>query len=355
MTRRSFLVAAAGFGLAAAVGCRQRATDLGKKEAHMGGDAGSGKDCFRPGEVWLDTDGRPIQAHGGGVLFDRGTYYWFGENKEAPTERGFLRRVDVVGVNCYSSTDLYHWKNEGLVLPAVPDDPDHDLHPDRVVERPKVIHNERTKRYVMWMHIDTSDYQYARTGVAVSESPTGPYEYQGSFRPNGADSRDMTVFKDDGGAAYLLHASEWNKTLHVARLSEDYLKPVGESARSLVGQEREAPAVFRRADRCYLITSGCSGWAPNAADCAVSDSVMGPWQSQGNPCIGSAEEVATTFHSQSTFVLPVQGREDAFIFMADRWNPRSLGDSRYVWLPIEFEGDRLALRWRDSWDLSVFD
>ena len=40
--------------------------------------------AFEPGAVWLDTDGRPIQAHGGGMLFDRGVYYWFGENKDAP-------------------------------------------------------------------------------------------------------------------------------------------------------------------------------------------------------------------------------------------------------------------------------
>ena len=382
MTRRSFLRAAAGLGLAAAVGCRERANKLETDRADMGHDVGEPKGVFRPGEVWLDIDGRPIQAHGGGVLFDRGTYYWFGENKDADTHSGFLRRADVVGINCYSSTDLYNWKNEGLVLPAVPDDRDHDLYPGRVVERPKAIYNERTDTYVMWMHIDTSDYQCARTGVAVSESPTGPYEYLGSFRPNGADSRDMTVYKDEDGAAYLLHASEWNKTLYVARLSDDYLKPVGESARNLIGQEREAPAVFKHAGRYYLITSGCSGWAPNPAQCAVSDSVMGPWEPQGNPCVGSAEEVATTFHSQSTFVLPMpraqraaaspgnrlqapiperqqrqpSGAADvAFILMLDRWNPSDLGDSRYVWLPIEFDGERLNVRWRDSWDLSVFD
>jgi hypothetical protein len=310
--------------------------------------------AFRPGELWLDTEGKPIQAHGGGVLYQRGTYYWFGENKDAQTEPGLLRSVDVVGVNCYSSTNLCHWKNEGLVLPAVPDDPSHDLHPSRVVERPKVIYNDRTDTFVMWMHIDTPDYQYARTGVAVSKLPTGPYEYLGSFRPNSADSRDMTVFKDEDGAAYLLHASEWNKTLYVARLSDDYLRPVGESARDLVGQEREAPAVFRHAGRYYLITSGCSGWAPNAAEYAVSDSVMGPWVPQGNPCVGSREEMATTFRAQGTFVLPVHGRAGAFIFMADRWNPQSLRGSRYVWLPIELSGGRLTIRWHDAWDLSIF-
>jgi hypothetical protein len=42
---------------------------------------------FCPGELWLDTDGNPIQAHGGGILFDvrDETYYWYGENKDAAT------------------------------------------------------------------------------------------------------------------------------------------------------------------------------------------------------------------------------------------------------------------------------
>ena len=79
---------------------------------------------FVPGQLWQDADGQPINAHGGGILFHEGTYYWYGEAK---TGRTFLpdsnkswggTRVDVTGVSCYSSTNLYDWKNEGLVLRA---------------------------------------------------------------------------------------------------------------------------------------------------------------------------------------------------------------------------------------------
>lgn len=126
-----------------------------------------------PGAPWLDTDGKLIQAQGGGILHDAGVYYWFGENKDAETLPG--RRVDVIGVNCYSSRDLVAWKNEGLVLPAVPGDPSHDMHPGKVAERPKVIFNPRTRKYVMWLHIDSPDYTAARAGVAVSDCVTGPH------------------------------------------------------------------------------------------------------------------------------------------------------------------------------------
>ncbi len=59
---------------------------------------------FYPGEIWADTDGHHIQAHGGGVLFDGGTYYWYGENRAAPNEHS--GRVGVVGVSCYSSQEV---------------------------------------------------------------------------------------------------------------------------------------------------------------------------------------------------------------------------------------------------------
>jgi hypothetical protein len=59
--------------------------------------------------------------------------------------------------------------------------------------------------------------------------------------------------------------------------------------------------------------------------------------------------------AQSTFVLPAPGRPDSFIFMADRWNPKDLPDSRHLWLPFTMEpGGTFTIPWCDHWDLSVF-
>lgn len=166
-----------------------------------------------PGEVWKDTDGNPINAHGGGLLYHEGTYYWYGEYKKGGTilpewATWECYRTDVTGVSCYSSKDLLNWKFEGIVLPAVKDDEKHDLHPSKVLERPKVIYNEKTKKFVMWAHVESADYSKACAGVAVSDSPTGTFTYVGSFRPNGAMSRDQTVFVDDNGKAYQFYSSE---------------------------------------------------------------------------------------------------------------------------------------------------
>ncbi|GGJ11893.1 glycosyl hydrolase family 43 [Alicyclobacillus cellulosilyticus] len=291
-----------------------------------------------PGDVWLDDEGQIIQAHGGGMLIFEGRYYWYGENRDVPPGQG-----NVKGVSCYSSTDLVHWTHHGVVLPVVHDAPDHDLYFRKVIERPKVIYNARTRQFVMVLHIDSPDYKYARVGFAVSEAPTGPFVYLGSVRPNNSESRDMTVFQDDDGQAYLFYASEGNATMHIAKLSDDYLHVEPDYIRIFENEYREAPAVFKRRGKYFLITSGCSGWEPNAAQYAVADSILGPWEVVGNPCRGPGAD--KTFGAQGTFVLPVQDR-NTWIFMADRWKPKQLWNSRYIWLPIHFlADDRIVIRW----------
>lgn len=104
-------------------------------------------------------------------------------------------------INAYSSTNLVEWTWEGALLTRGTDG---DLGPERIVERPKVVYNAHTDTYVMYMHIDNVDYSEARVGVATCKTVVGSYEYKGSFRPLDCESRDIGLFKDDDGSAYLL-------------------------------------------------------------------------------------------------------------------------------------------------------
>ncbi|MFO1501530.1 MAG: glycoside hydrolase family 43 protein [Verrucomicrobiota bacterium] len=314
---------------------------------------------FNQGAIWKDTAGHPINAHGGGMMYHNGVYYWYGENKEGRTWlpestkawEGY--RVDLTGIRCYSSRDLVRWQDEGLALKAVPEDPTHDLHPSKVCERPKVVFNVRTRQFVMWMHIDSEDYKAARAGVAVADEPAGPYSYRGSVRPEGQDSRDQTLFLDDDGQAYRIYSSENNATTYISLLTDDYLRHSGKFVRVFPGRKMEAQTMCKHGGKYWLIASGCTAWDPNAARSAVATSIWGPWTELGNPCRGDRAEV--TFGAQSTCVFPVAGKPNAFIFMADRWNKLDLPESRYVWLPLRFESDRPVVAWREQWDLSAFD
>lgn len=302
----------------------------------------------RESRRFTDTDGNRLNAHGAGVLFHKGIYYLYGEIKKGTTwlvpDQGWEDfRVPAGGVSCYSSTDLLHWKNEGVALAtyttgeAAP-----ELDTGRVLERPKVIYNERTKKFVMWMHTDNRFYSDSKAGVAVSDSPEGPFTYLGSVKPNGQMARDMTVFKDNDKKAYLVYSSEDNKTLHVCLLNDDYLAPTATYRRVLIGRSREAPALFRSGNTYYMVTSGCSGWSPNAASYATAKYPMGPWTEMGNPCLGPG--AGQTFNAQSTFVLPLAGKPDQFLFMADRWNKTDLEKSDYLWVPLTINKKTVVIK-----------
>ena len=304
------------------------------------------KYLIHPGEIWKDTDGNIINAHGAGFLYEHGTYYWFGEFKIAGTAGNTAH----VGISCYKSKDLYHWKNLGIALP-ISKDLNSDIDEGSIMERPKVLHNSRTGQYVMWFHLELKGqgYKAARVGVAVSKKPQGPYIYLRSFRPDGEMSRDMTLFQDDDGSAYLITSSEDNRTMHVSQLTDDFLSTTGKFQRIFENQVLEAPAIFKHDGKYFFVGSHCTGWAPNPAVSAVADSIFGPWKVLENPARGPGADI--TFGSQSTYVLPVAGKPGEFIFIADRWNPKDAIDGRYVWLPIQFEEDGFIVPWKESWDL----
>jgi hypothetical protein len=360
-------------------------------------------DSFRPGELWHDTEGNVINAHGGGILHHEGVYYWFGEYRYGSDRPRGERAMP--GISAYSSTDLYNWTFEGLVLESV-DEPGHDLERGAILERPKVIHNPRTGKFVMWFHLELrgQGYEAARTAVAVADSPTGPYTFLWSGRPlagtwprdfteaarrpvpgelelewwtpewraaveaglfvrrdheGGQMSRDQTVFVDRDGTAYQIAAAEENLSLHIRELTEDYLDFTGEWVQIVPGGHNEAPAIFEHEGIYYLLASGATGWRPNAARSFRAPWIWGPWEPLGNPMEGPGptEEMGAelTFGGQSTFILPVPGMSGAFIAMFDVWRPQNHVDSRYMWLPVHLEDGRFTIRWVPEWDLGVFD
>jgi hypothetical protein len=324
---------------------------------------------IRSGELWRDDSGRHINAHGGGILKYGDTYYWFGEHKSERTSDA------LVGVMCYASKDLVNWRNCGVAL-SVSNERGHDIERGCILERPKVIYNPTTKKFCMWFHLELKGqgYNAARYGVAVADRPEGPYRFLYSSRANAATtpvegspmhfdeylkrdygtgqmSRDMTLYVDDDGKAYHIFSSEENFTLHIAELTGDYLHHTGRYTRVAPGGQNEAPAIFKHNGTYWMITSGCTGWAPNEARMFSAPSIWGPWTQHPNPCRGPLAE--KTFNGQSTYILEVksEGQEVRHIFMADIWRPQHPIDARYIWLPIEFEDGKPVIRWQDEWEL----
>lgn len=342
-----------------------------------------------PGQLWTDTDGRVINAHGGGILRHQGVYYWFGEHKSAHSNAA------LEGITCYSSTNLADWTYCGIAL-AVTDSVGAPLERGCVMERPKVIFCPKTGQFVMYLHLELKGQGYgaAQSAVAVSSTPAGPYRLLSHGRvnpgawpmgldkanrkrefdlaqqwwtdawradvadgmltlrdlPGGQMARDQQLFVDDDGRAYHIYSSEENLTIHIAELTDDYTAHTGRYVRVDPAGHNEAPALFKHNGKYYMITSGCTGWAPNAARLFTADNIFGPWTRHDNPCRGDGAD--TTFGGQSTYVLPLT--DGTLLFMADIWRPQNPIDGRYLWLPITWGEDSLPeLIYTDRFTLEI--
>ncbi|KAI6713923.1 hypothetical protein JHW43_003577, partial [Diplocarpon mali] len=251
-----------------------------------------------------------LQAHGGGIIQVDDVFYMIGENK--------LNGSAYQSLNCYSSKDLVSWTfvNEVLTL-----QPSGDLGPNRVVERPHVIYNEKTARYVMWMHIDSSNYGEAKAGVASCASVCGDYDYAGSVQPLGFQSRDMNLFKgtskpsllfnpvrhlrvdvavDTDGAGYLTTEDRKNG-LRIDRLSDDFMTV--NSAVYLWPGRHEASAIYKSGDTYFMFASYQSGWDPNDNEYCTATKLSGPWSAWTKFTPAGSK----TFRSQTAAVVSING------------------------------------------------
>ncbi|MGO4145697.1 family 43 glycosylhydrolase [Paenarthrobacter sp. YAF11_1] len=346
------------------------------------------KTAIWPGQVWLDTDGKRIQAHGGSIHYEDGVFYWYGENKEKTTPGSGNWHW---GVRAYASADLYNWEDRGLIIPPVLDDPESPLHPAQKMDRPHIIFNQQTGKYVCWVKVMIDLHTQAST-VLVADSFLGPYEIvQTNLQPNGmnAGDFDLAVDPDTQKAHYFF--GKVHTELICADLSDDYTDVTGNFTSHFPHQgpplSREAPAHFERNGTHYLITSGTTGYFPNESEIASAPTYHGPWTVLGDP--HPSDQTRTSFRSQVTSVFKHPHKEDLYIALADRWLPELAAEdigaaiedmhqafaklaespesvdagellasdtsiSDYVWLPIRFEGDHPVIEWHDEWRIEDF-
>ncbi len=344
-------------------------------------------DCIRPGQVWLDTKGERIHAHGGSLMFLDGAYFWYGENKDRTDEKAGIWHW---GVRCYKSSDLYNWDDLGLIIEPEPDDPDSPLHPSAMLDRPHIIYNETTKKFVCWLKIMQRDGSQSET-VLTADALTGPYKkVRVGLRPLGMSAGDFDLAVAQDGKAYYYFERVHSETI-CADLTDDYTDVTGYYSTHFPRKQppfvREATAHFLRNGLHYLVTSGTTWYLPNPSELAVAESWHGPYRVLGDPHPG--DDTHTSFHSQISSVFKVPGKTDLYIAIADRWLPNEMhrkyadyaidferqfnpelprpegwkpdypeGNTRiadYVWLPFRFDGEMGYLDWRDEWRVEEFD
>ncbi len=363
--------------------------------------------AFHPGQPWLDTNGNRIQAHGGSVLYEDGVYYWYGENKEKTDGKNGIWHW---GVRCYRSRDLYNWEDCGIIIPPEPEDENSPLHPSACMDRPHILHNKQTGKYVCWLKIMNRDGTQAST-VLTADRLLGPYtKVRQGLRPLNMSAGDFDLAAAPDGKGYYYFERVHSETI-CADLTADYTDVTGYYSTHFPHKcppfVREATAHFTRNFKHYLITSGTTGYFPNSSQVAVADSWHGPFTVLGDP--HPDDPSRTSYHSQISSVFKVHGKKDLYIAVADRWLPgltcldyedyadnfeaafdpscgkkldwarlmekvricgvefvpgqkdnTSIAD--YVWLPLRFaEPDEahpngmVYVDWRDQWSLDEFE
>ncbi len=347
---------------------------------------------IKPGQVWLDTDGKRIQAHGGSVMYIDGTYYWYGENKEFTKGNN---DVWTWGIRCYTSKDLYNWEDQGLIIPPDTENKHSSLHPSSKVDRPHIIYNKKTKKYVCWIKVMQEDGDQTLT-ILTADHILGPYTIvKERFKPLDMSAGDFDLAVARDGKAYYYFERVHSEDI-CADLTSDYTDLTGYYTTHFPHHEgvpyvREGLAHFFKDGKHYLITSGTSGYFPNPSEVAIGDTWHGPYKVLGSPHVGDTTN--TSFHSQISCVFKVEGKKNLYIACADRWLPEyqhipydggvkeffeicmrgdleaavalrdklgfpkedDISIADYVWLPLEFDGENVKIAWKDEWKIEDYD
>ena len=312
------------------------------------------------GIVFMDTDGKRVNAHGGGIIRVGDTFYLHGEfflsNSTANNFNGF---------SMYSSKDLATWKNEGIILPQQASG---ELGPTRKGERPHIVRCPSTGEFVLFAHAASEDYQTDKEVVyATSTTVNGQYAYKGPLKNSAgalAVHSDMTAYADDSGAYVMTESG------HVYTLADDCHSWLSDKSFSAVNGDSggsESPTIFKAGSTYYWLGSYKTGWRANNNFYSTAPAVTGPWTYQGYlaPVDDPSDNISDerTWLSQCTWVQPVVGCSGTtYVYWGDHWDgtedttaPGRHNDlAGYVFQPLVFTGTDIALpKYLPSWKLNA--
>ncbi|MET1754959.1 family 43 glycosylhydrolase [Novosphingobium sp. RD2P27] len=389
MDRRTVIAAGAALSGLALSGC-----------ATMSSDPKSRQQSIRPGELWLDTAGKPIQAHAGGLIAVGDDFYWYGENKEFTDGK---QGIESWGIRFYRSRDLYNWEDLGALIAPDTSDPTSPLSPKVFPERPHILFNPRTRKFVCWIKIRGMGPKQFRT-VMTADRITGPWKLvHRELRPQGMPAGDFDLLVDEKSGNGFMYFERDHKDVVCIELTDDWTDVTDRFSSHFprkTPEVREAIACFQREDRIYMTSSGMTGYFPNPSEVAVARDPHGPFELLGD--LHPTDASRTSFASQISYIFKHPHKRDLYIALADRWFPDVVDDprfasgrlselvrgaiikatgtprqplteeergvvmkaaaltdvntsiSRYVWLPILFRDGRPTIEWRNEWRIEEF-
>ncbi len=284
---------------------------------------------IKNGPLWRDTNGNRIQAHGVSIMKYNGVYYMLGEDR--------TNIYTFKGVNLYSSTDLMNWQFRNTIIDNNTNS--HLANLQRITERPCLLYNASTNRFVVWLKYQNGGYTNNKVGVFYCNTIDGKYTYVKEFFPKGYDSNDDGVFVDTDGKAYYISTNKANGSLNLYTLTDDYMD-AADATILFAGQNQEAPVIFKKDNLYYMICSSKTGWDPNQMKYNTSSSLKSGWSTWKN--LGDK----FTYDSQPTEVITITGTEETnYFYVGDRWKDPGLPESKTVIFPMTVSNAVVTLKY----------
>ena len=229
------------------------------------------------------------------IVFGDTLFLYVGHDEDDASSKGYLMRE----YRLFTTTDMVNWTDHGAPLKTSAISWSvSDASAAQLIER-------NGKFYWYFSTNNKTAPGGVSVGVAVGESPYGPFEDalgkalitndMTTYAPHGWDDLDPTVFIDDDGQAYLFWG---NNACYWVKLKKDMISLDGEihaldikDKTAFAGQYTEAPWVYKRKNLYYLIYAA---EFPENISYSTAKKITGPWKQQG--VLMPREKGSTTNH-----------------------------------------------------------
>ena len=179
-------------------------------------------------------------------------------------------------LHCFSTDDMENWTDHGEIFRNTPEQPGLPWRPDVPLFAPDAI--EKDGKYYLYLCA-----KHYKEGVAVADSPIGPFAPAEKIEIADGDSIDPSIFVDDDGQAYYF----WGQfTLRGAKLADDMktILPETVTQRLLTEWEHgfhEGASLRKRGNKYYMVYTDISRGKATCMSYAVADSPLGPYKKGG--------------------------------------------------------------------------
>jgi arabinoxylan arabinofuranohydrolase len=215
-----------------------------------------------------------------------------------------MGNFDITGIYAYRTKDMVNWESLGPVLKAKDVSWMKQTWASQVVKKDNTYYLYTSSPSALFVGVvgdvitqsvlglflgrGGDKGPHGSVGVAVSQSPTGPFRDVGyplisPLTPGASITTiDPSVFIEEDGSAYIFWGGKGE--LRYAKLSDNMLSldgPVMVPEGEYPGFE-EGPYLHKKDERYYLTYSASKNPTPGPLRYAVADSIHGPWEAKGD-------------------------------------------------------------------------